>query len=118
MMTYAPLANPEDLKVLIKEGLIKICTLALDPKEYEALKVRPVPDDTGTHGDYLAVGLSMLSNKHIYIKDIMLYQPDSSQESPHLTLPWYEPRRHLRTSYNPQGTPDPRRGCHMPQGEV
>jgi len=31
------MTNPEDLKVLIKEGLIKICPPTLVPKEYEAL---------------------------------------------------------------------------------
>ncbi len=91
MMTCAPLTNPEDLKVLIKEGLVKICPPALVPKEYEALPLRLVPGDTGSHGDYLAVGLSMLSDRHMCIRDIMLYQPDSIQESPQLTLPWYEP---------------------------
>ena len=37
MMTCAPMSAPEDLKVLIKEALIKICPPALVPKEYEAL---------------------------------------------------------------------------------
>ena len=37
MMTCASLTSREDLKVLVKEGLIKICPPALVPKEYEAL---------------------------------------------------------------------------------
>jgi hypothetical protein len=36
-MACAPLTAQEDLKVLIKEGLIKICPPAFVPKEYEAL---------------------------------------------------------------------------------
>ena len=82
LITCALLTAPEDLKVLINEGLIKICPLALVPKEYEALQFRLVPGDTGTRGDYLAVGMSMLSDRHMCIRDILLYQPDSIQESP------------------------------------
>ena len=90
-MTCSPLTAPEDLKVLIKEGLIKICPPALVPKEYEAIQFHLVPGEAGTHGDYLAVGLSMLSDRHMCIRDILLFQPDSFAESPQLTLPWYEP---------------------------
>jgi len=73
MMKCAPLTTMEDLKVLIKEGLVKICPPALVPKEYKALQFRPVPGEAGTHGDYLAVGLSMLSDTHMRIKDILLF---------------------------------------------
>ena len=37
MMTCAPLTSSEDLKVLIREGISKICPLGNVPSEYEAL---------------------------------------------------------------------------------
>ena len=87
MMTSAPMSAPEDLKVLIKEALIKICPPALVPKEYEALQFRLVSGEANTHGDYLALGLSMHSERHMYLQDILLFQPDSIAESLQLTLP-------------------------------
>jgi hypothetical protein len=38
MMTSAPLAFPEDLKLLLKEGLAKLCPVGIVPREYEALQ--------------------------------------------------------------------------------
>ncbi len=73
MMTCAPLTAPEDLKVLIKEGLIKICPPVLVPKEYEAIQFHLVPGDAGMHGDYLAVGLSMMSDRHMCLRDILMF---------------------------------------------
>ncbi len=35
--------------------------------------------------------MSMQSDRHMSLKDIMLFQPDSIFESPQLTLLWYEP---------------------------
>jgi len=109
MMTCAPLTAPEDLKVLIKEGLIKICKPALVPEEYEALQIRLVPGEAGTHGDYLVVGMSMRSDMHICLGDIILFQPDSISESPQLILPWYEPLFLPTTSSDVIETPRQRR---------
>jgi hypothetical protein len=103
------MTNPEDLKVLIKEGLVKICPPTLVPKEYEALQFGLVPGQPGTHSDYLAVGMFMMSDRHMCIRDIMLYQPDSIQESPQLTLPWYEPPFLPTTSSNVMEPPRERR---------
>jgi hypothetical protein len=38
MMTCAPLTFPEDLKLLLKEGLAKLCPIGIVPREYEALQ--------------------------------------------------------------------------------
>jgi hypothetical protein len=35
MMTCAPLTFPEDLKLLLKEGLAKLCPIGIVPREYE-----------------------------------------------------------------------------------
>ena len=56
----------------------------------------------------------MLSDRHMCITDILLYQPDSIMESPQLTLPWYEPSSLPPTSLDVMETP---RECRTP-GEV
>ena len=73
MMTCAPMSVSEDLKVLIKKALIKICPPALVPKECEALQFRLVSGETNTHGGYLALGLSMHSDRHMCLRDILLF---------------------------------------------
>ena len=105
MMTCAPMSAPEDLKVLIKEALVKICPPALVPKEYETLQFRLVSGEANTHGDYLAVGMSMHSDRHMCMRDIMLFRPESVVESPQLTLPWYEPPFLSPTSPDVMETP-------------
>jgi hypothetical protein len=72
-MTCAPLTAPEDLKVLIKEALIKICPPTHVPKEYEALQFCLSPGEPGTRGNYLWVGLSMRQDKHMCLRDIVLF---------------------------------------------
>ena len=38
MMTCAHLTFPEDLKLILKEGLAKLCPIGIVPREYEALQ--------------------------------------------------------------------------------
>jgi hypothetical protein len=91
IMTCSPLISPEDLKVLIREGISKICPLANVPREYEALHFCMAPGEPSTQGRYLLVGLSMTSGMHMCLRDVLLHQPDSLQESPPLALPCYDP---------------------------
>ncbi len=51
----------------------------------------------------------MLSDKHMCIKDILLYLPDYIKGSPQLTLPWYEPPFLPPTSSDDVETPRERR---------
>ncbi len=65
MMTYAPLTFPEDLKLLLEEGLAKLCPIGIVPREYEALQFCLSPGDPGMQGHYLIVGLLTLSGAHL-----------------------------------------------------
>ena len=51
----------------------------------------------------------IFSDMHMCIKDVLLYQPDSIQEYPQLTLPWYEPPFLPPTSSDGMETPRERR---------
>jgi len=51
----------------------------------------------------------MLSDRHMCLRDILLFQPDSISESPQLTLPWYEPLFLPTTSSDVIETPRERR---------
>jgi hypothetical protein len=90
-MTCAPLTYPEDLKLLLKEGLTKLCPICIVPREYEALQFWFSPGEPGTQGHYLLVGLSTLSGAHMHLRDVLLFQPDSLQEPTPLIHPWHEP---------------------------
>jgi len=48
MMTCAPHTFPEDLKLLLREGLAKLCPLGIVPREYEALQLCLFPGEPGT----------------------------------------------------------------------
>ncbi len=48
MMTCAPLTFPEDLKLLLKEGLAKLCPPSIVQREYEALQFCLSPGEPGT----------------------------------------------------------------------
>ena len=76
MMTCAPLAFPEDLKLLRKEGLAEICPICIVPREYEALLFCLSPREHGTPGHYLLVGMSTLSGAYMRLHDVLLFQPD------------------------------------------
>jgi hypothetical protein len=71
MMTRAPLLFPEDLKVLLREGLAKLCPPGLVPLEYEALEFCLSPGEPGTHGHYFLVGLSSLLGAHMRLRDVL-----------------------------------------------
>ena len=61
LITCAPLTSPEDLKVVINEGISKICPLGNVFGEYDSIQLCLVPCESGTRGHYLVVGLSTLS---------------------------------------------------------
>jgi len=73
MMNCAPLAFPEDLKLLLKDGMAKLCPIGIVPREYEALQFCLSPGEPGTPGNYLLVGLSTLSGAHMRIRDVLLF---------------------------------------------
>ena len=73
MMTCAPLTVPEDLKLLLKEGLAKLHSPGIIPCENEALQFYLSPGEPGTHGHYLLVGLSPLSGAHMRLHDVLLF---------------------------------------------
>jgi hypothetical protein len=62
-MTCSPLTVPEDLKVLIREGISKICLPPPGnvPMEFEGLRFCLALGEPGTHGHYLLVSLSTSS---------------------------------------------------------
>jgi hypothetical protein len=72
MMTSAPLTVLEDLKILLKKGLSKLCPPWIVSREYEALQFCLSPGETGTHGHYLLVGLSTLSGPHKRLRGILM----------------------------------------------
>ena len=73
LMTCTPLTVPEDLKVLIREGISKICPLGNVPIEYEGLRFCLAPRELGTHGHCLLVGLSTSSGTHMRLRDVLLH---------------------------------------------
>jgi hypothetical protein len=73
MITCAPLTVIEDLKVLLKEGLLKLCPPGIVPREYEALQFCMAPRDFGTHGHYLMVGIFTFSGPHMRLRDVLLF---------------------------------------------
>ena len=77
MMTCAPLTFPEDFKLLLKEGLAKLCPPGIVPREYEAKQFCLSPGEPGTQGHYLMVGMSTLSGAHMRLWDVLLFQPAS-----------------------------------------
>jgi hypothetical protein len=91
MMTLSTLTYHEDLKILTREGIAKLCPPGIVAREYDSLWFIMSPGELGTQGRYLLVGLSSSSSAHMRLEDILLYQPDAPQESAQLTLPWYAP---------------------------
>ena len=76
MMTCTPLTAPEDLKVLIREGISKLCSTELVKPSYESLRFFLSPGDPGTQGLQLLVGLQVSSEVHMRLGDVLLCQPD------------------------------------------
>ena len=56
-MTCSPLSAPEDLKVIIKEGIAILCTPDQVHASYEALRFFAAPGELCTPCLYLLVGL-------------------------------------------------------------
>ena len=80
MMTCSPLSHPEDLKPLIKTA-IQVVTSPEDVEdEYSSLRFCLAPCEMGT-GSYLLLGLSPGSIPHMRLKDILIVQLGSSQNS-------------------------------------
>ena len=75
-MTCSPLSPPEDSKVLIQEGISKLCPPKQVPASYEALRFFFALGEPGTTGLYLLVGLQVASKVHMRRIDVLLRQPD------------------------------------------
>ena len=106
MMTCSSLNHPEDLKILIREGIAKLCPPGIVAREYEALQFIPCLGELGTHGRYLLVGLfSSSSAAHLRLRDVLHNQPDAPQESMQMTLPWCTPPYLTPTSSDVIDTP-------------
>ncbi len=105
MMICAPLTFPEDLKLLLKEGLAKLCPPGIVPREYEAMQFCLSPGEPGTQGHYLLVGLSILSGAHVRLRDVLLSQLDFLQEATPLVHPWHEPPLHAPFAPDTLDTP-------------
>ena len=75
MMTNAPLAQTEDFKLLLREGIAKLCPPGIVPKEYNSSQFVTAKGETSTQRSYLLVGLSTLSQTHLRLWDILLSQP-------------------------------------------
>ncbi len=57
-MTNTPLVQPEDFKLLLKEGIVKLCPPGIVAREYDLLQFVTAKGEAGTHGSYLLIGLS------------------------------------------------------------
>ena len=90
-MTNAPLAQPEDFKILLKESIAKLCPPGLVAKEYDLLQFVTAKGEASTHGGYLLIGMSTRSLTHLRLRDILLSQPGIFAEPQHTTLPWLAP---------------------------
>jgi hypothetical protein len=91
VMTCTPLSALEDLKVLIREGICKLCPTELVKPSYESLRFFLSPGDPGTHGLHLLVGLQVYYAVHMRLRDVLLCQPDYLYDSPGPISPWLEP---------------------------
>ena len=82
MMTCSPLSAPEDLKVLIKEGIAKLCNPHQVQTSYEALRLFAAPKEPCATGLYLLVVFEVASEVHMRLVDVLLCQPDFISEDP------------------------------------
>jgi hypothetical protein len=90
MMTCSPISHPEDLKPLLKTT-IQIVTSAEEAEdEYAAMHFCLAPGELGI-GSYLLLGLDPGSISHMRLRDILLVQPDSFQDSTAGPQAWYPP---------------------------
>ncbi len=91
MMACIPLPNPEDLKVLIKEAIYVVNPSEETYSEYAALRFCLAPKEHESHGSYLLLGLSPGSRYHTCLRDILLTQPYSTQDSTSGPQAWFTP---------------------------
>ena len=105
LMTCTPLSAPEDLKVLIREGVSKLCPPDLVQPSFEALRFFLSPGESGTTALHLLLGLHVASEVHMRLRDIFLCQLDFIPESPVTTLPWSEPLFAAPSAPPGMGTP-------------
>jgi hypothetical protein len=80
MMTCSPLSHPEDLKPLIKTAIQIVSSPEDVEDEYSSLRFYLAPVEEGI-GSYHLMGLTLGSIPHMRLRDILLVQPDSSQDS-------------------------------------
>ncbi len=113
-MTCNPLSSPEDLKVLIREGITKLCPPDLVKPSYEALRFFLSPGDPGSQGLHLLVGLQVLFEVHMHLRDVLLCQPDFISDNLGTTLPCLEPP--FADTFVPSGLGAPPQ--HRTPGEV
>ena len=90
MMTCSPLSHPEDLKPLIKTAIHLVTADEDAEDEYAALHFYLAPGELGI-GSYLLLGLDPGSIPHMRMRDILLVQPDSRQDSTAGPQAWYPP---------------------------
>ena len=79
--------QPEDFKLLLREGIAKLYPPRIVTREYNSLQFVTAKREPGTHGSYLLVGLSTLSHTHMRLRDILLSQPEVVHETQAHTLP-------------------------------
>ncbi len=92
-MTCSTLTAPEDLKVLIREGIAKLCppSPSFVPAAFEAFHTFLAPRELGPVGYYLLMGLRVTSETHMRLRDVLLCQPDFAHEFLVNNLPLFEP---------------------------
>jgi hypothetical protein len=90
MMTHVPISHPENLKPLIKTAIKLLTEEDEFEEEYVGLRFCLAPAENG-NGGYLLLGLSPDSGPHMRLRDILLSQPDSAQDTTAGPKPWFPP---------------------------
>ncbi len=110
-MNNTPMTQPEDFKLLLREGIAKLCPPGIVTREYNSLQFVTAKGEAGTQGNYLLVGLSTLSQTHLRLRDILLSQQEVVHETQSQTLPWLAPSFLTPTTSEEMR---PERGCLLP----
>ena len=90
-MPCTPHSTPEDLNILIREGIAKLCPPGLVPSIYDDIKFCLASGEPGPNGHYLLVGLQTAKGAHMRLREVLLSQPNFALDSPVIHLPWLEP---------------------------
>jgi hypothetical protein len=85
-----PTLSPEDLKPSIKKTIQIVTSLEDAKDEYAALHFCLAPGELGI-GSYLLLGLSQGRIPHMRLRDILMVQQDSLQDSTAGPRAWYPP---------------------------